>query len=254
MTDKLQDVLNQIEQLQKTEEQLYKALTKNAENVALGKENTFTDSEIETITNQVNSLTTSRVNLYNYISNSYRTEMQHESTATSNMKQQAETLKLLEKELNKSKNNLSKLEDEKYNQLKMIEINTYFSKQYDAHKRLMRLVTIVGICMLVTLLLGYIEPLKGVSNLLFNIVTFIGVILIIKKLVDMYLRRDDNYDEYLWPVAPNTDTELATANAESNSFIDISGVDIGNICFGSSCCSEGTVWDDVTSMCIIKPI
>jgi hypothetical protein len=253
MTEKLQDVLNQIEQLQKTEEQLYKALTKNAENVALGKENTFTDSEIETITNQVNSLTTSRVNLYNYLSNSYRTEMQNETTASSNMKQQAETLKLLEKELNKSKNNLSKLEDEKYNQLKMIEINTYFSKQYDAHRRLMRLVTIVGICMLVTLLLGYVEPLKGVSHLLFNFVTFIGVVFIIKKLVDMYLRRDDNYDEYLWPVAPSTDTQLSTANSESTSFIDVSGIDVPEMCVGASCCSEGTVWDNVSG-CIINPI
>jgi hypothetical protein len=253
MTNKLQDILTQIGQLQKTEEQLYKALTKNAENVALGKENTFTDSEIETITNQVNSLTTSRVNLYNYLANSYHTEHKNETIASSNMKQQAETLKLLEKELNKSKNNLSKLEDEKYNQLKMIEINTYFSKQYDAHKRLMRLVTIVGICMLVSLLLGYIEPLKTVSKLLFNLVTFIGVLLIIKKLIDMYLRRGDNYDEYIWPVAPNTDAELANSNSESTSFIDVSGVDIPNLCVGSSCCSEGTVWDDAAG-CIITPI
>ena len=253
MTEKIQDILTQIEQLQKTEEQLYKALTKNAENVALGKENTFTDSEIKTITDQVNSLTTSRVNLYNYLANSYHTENKLEATASSNMKQQTETLKLLEKELNKSKNNLSKLEDEKYNQLKMIEINTYFSKQYDAHKRLMRLVTIVGICMLVTLLLGYVEPLKNVSKLLFNLVTFIGVVLIIKKLIDMYLRRNDNYDEYIWPVAPNTDAELATSNSESTSFVDVSGVDVPDLCVGSSCCNEGTVWDDNLG-CIINPI
>ena len=251
MPEKLQDILTQIEQLQKTEEQLYKALTKNAENVALGKENTFTDSEIKSITNQVNSLTTSRVNLYNYLAKSYHTEHEMETVASSNMKQQAETLKLLEKELNKSKNNLSKLEDEKYNQLKMIEINTYFSKQYDAHKRLMRLVTIVGICMLVSLLLGYVEPLKNVSKLLFNFVTFIGVVLIIKKLIDMYLRRNDNYDEYIWPVAPNTDSELTSSN--SSSIIDVSGVDIPEICVGSSCCNEGTVWDDNLG-CIINPI
>jgi hypothetical protein len=249
MADKLQDLLNQIEQLQKTEEQLYKSLTQNAENVAMGKENTFTDSEIETITNQINSLTTSRVNLYNYLSDSYHTDIEIAETSKSSMKQQTETLRILERELNKSKNNLAKLKDEKYNQLKMIEINTYFSKQYDAQKRLMKIITIVGACMFISLLIGYVDALKPISKLLFTVVTIIGSLFIIKQVIDMYMRRNDNYDEYLWPMAPTTDVKLETAN-QPFTFIDISGVDIGKICVGPLCCNEGTVWDSVDG-CIV---
>jgi len=247
--NKIQDVLNQIEQLQQTEEQLYKALTKNAEHVAMGKENTFTDSEIENITTQINSLTTSRVNLYNYLSNSYHTDIEIAKTSKNDMKQQTETLRILERELNKSKNNLAKLEDEKYNQLKMIEINTYASKQYDAQKRFMKLITIIGVCMLLSLLLGNIEALKSVSNMLVKLVTIIGIFFIIKQLIDMYLRRNDDYDEYTWPAAPTTDDGLTKAN-EPPSFLDISGVNIGKLCVGPLCCNEGTVWDSENG-CVI---
>jgi DNA-binding transcriptional regulator GbsR (MarR family) len=248
----VQELMNEISQLQKTEEQLYKVLTRNAESVALGKETTMTDSEITSITTQINSLTASRVNLYNALSQYYKQEVVLEKSVKKSIDQQSETLKILERELNKSKQNLAKLEDDKYNQLKMIEINSYFSKQYDAHIKLMRLITIVGLCMLATLLLNYFEPLKVASRPLFNIVLVIGVFLIIKVTIDMYLRRNDNYDEYSWFAAPTTADGVEEANTETNtSFISVDGVN-APFCYGSSCCSTGTVWDDASSSCIIN--
>jgi hypothetical protein len=248
----VQELMNEISQLQKTEEQLYKVLTRNAENVALGKESSMTDSEINTITNQINALTASRVNLYNALSQYYKHEVVLEKSVKKTIDQQSETLKILERELNKSKQNLAKLEDDKYNQLKMIEINSYFSKQYDAHIKLMRLITIVGLCMLATLLLNYIEPLKVASRPLFNIVLVIGVFLIIKVTIDMYLRRNDNYDEYSWFAAPTTAEGVTQANAETGtSFVSVDGLGVP-FCYGSSCCSTGTVWDDASASCVIN--
>ena len=248
----IQELMNEISRLQKTEEQLYGVLTRNAENIALGKTSTMTDTEINTITSQINSLTATRVKLYNALTNDYKTDVVLEESVKKAINQQAETLKILEAELNKSKENLAKLQDEKYNQLKMIEINSYFSKQYDAHIKLMRLITIVGICMLATLLLNYITPLKVASRPLFNIVLIVGVFLIIKVIFDMYLRRNDEYDEYSWFMAPTTDAGVDAANAPPSTFIDVSGVDIP-FCYGSSCCSTGTMWDDETYSCILNP-
>uniref|UniRef100_A0A6C0B815 Uncharacterized protein n=1 Tax=viral metagenome TaxID=1070528 RepID=A0A6C0B815_9ZZZZ len=248
----IQELMNEISQLQKTEEQLYEVLFRNAQNVALGKQSTMTNSEINTIATQINSLTASRVKLYNSLSQYYKHDVVLENSVKKTIKQQTDTLKILERELNKSKQNLAKLEDEKYNQLKMIEINSYFSKQYDAHIKLMRLITIVGICMLATLLLTYIEPLKSASIPLFNIVLVIGVFLIIKVIIDMYLRRNDNYDEYSWFAAPTTDNDVTRVNSEtSTSFIDVSGIDVP-FCYGSSCCSTGTVWDEASYTCVIN--
>ena len=247
----IQDLMNEISQLQKTEEQLYQVLTRNAENVALGKQSTMTDSEIKTITTQINSLTASRVKLYNSLSKYYNHEIVLEQSVKQTIEQQTETLKILERELNKSKQNLAKLEDDKYNQLKMIEINSYFSKQYDAHIKLMRLITILGVCMLATLLLNYAGPLKVASRPLFNIVLVIGIFLIIKVIIDMYLRENDNYDEYNWIAAPDTSEGVTKANKQTpTSFIDVSGIDIP-FCLGSSCCSTGTMWDEASYTCVI---
>ena len=246
----VQELMNEISQLQKTEEQLYKILSRNAENVALGRGTAMTDSEINSITSQINSLTSGRVTLYNALSKYYKHEVVLEKSVQKSIDQQTETLSILERELNKAKQNLAKLEDDKYNQLKMIEINSYFSKQYDAHIKLMRLVTIVGLCMLGTLLLNYFGPLKAAARPLFNVVLIVGVLLIIKVIIDMYLRRNDNYDEYTWPSAPTTDAGVTQANTKPQFPVDISGVDIP-FCYGANCCSTGTVWDDNSYTCVL---
>jgi hypothetical protein len=145
---------------------------------------------------------------------------------------------------------LATMKDEKTNQLKMIEITTYYSKQYDAYRRLMQMITIIGICILVAIGLEY-TPLKVVSRPLVIIIVLIGSVLVIKRGINMFLRRTDNYDEFIWPMAPTTDTQLSTAN-NTQSFIDISGIDVPFVCASSTCCNAGTVWSDASG-CIVDP-
>lgn len=246
----LQDTLDKIRQLQGTEEQLYRALTQNAENVALGKPNTFSDTEIQDITNQINSLSAARVNLYNSLSETYKSEASNENNAQQALHQQTQTLHLLEEQLNKSKKKMAAMQDEKTNQLKMIEITTYYSKQYDAHRRLMKMIAIVGVCILISISLEMIyAPLGVVTKPLVILICLVGGFLILKRIVYMYLRRTDNYDEFIWPMAPTNDTQLLNAN-NSGSLIDISGVEVPFVCAASSCCNVGTVWTD-SSGCIV---
>lgn len=237
----LQDTIDKISQLQHTEEQLYNSLTTNAENVALGKNNIFTDSEIKGITDQINSLSAARVNLYNTLSEIYKSQSMNEDGAQKSMEQQTKTLQLLEQELNKSKENLTKLKDEKYNQLKMIEITTYYSKQYDAQRRLMRMIAIIGGCLLVAVALQY-TPLQFLSAPLAILIGVIGGGFILYRIINMYLRGSTNYDEFIWPFAPVTDKELVGANATR--IFDVSGVNLTPLCIGTTCCNDGTVWDD----------
>ena len=144
----LQDTINKIDQLQKTEQQLYDALSQNAERVSLGKKDVFTSDDIQNITNQINSLSAARVNLYNTLAELYKSQVHLGKEVKISLDQQTETLQLLEKQLNKSKKEMASLQDQKLNQLKMIEITTYYSKQYDAQKRLMQIIAIVGVSLL----------------------------------------------------------------------------------------------------------
>jgi len=241
----LKDTIYKITQLQETEKQLYNALTQNAQNVALGKQS-FSEMEIKNITDQINSLSAARVNLYNTVSKIYESQSITEQGAQKSMEQQTKTLQLLEQELNKAKKNLSTLKNEKLNQLKMIEITTYYSKQYDAQQRLMKMIVIVISCLLISLLLKK-TPLAFISTPLTIFICVVGGFFIAGRILNIILRRNDNYDEFIWPMAPTTDKELSGANANKKTGITGTGIPM---CVGTYCCQEGTVWDGKTG-CIV---
>lgn len=231
----LQDTITKISELQKTEEKLYSSLTQNAERVALGKQDTFTQNDIKMITNQINSLSSARVNLYNTLSDLYKSQVTSENTMKKSLDQQTETLQLLEKELNKSKKKMSALKDDKLNHLKMIEITTYYSKQYDAQKRLMQIIAGLGICLFISM---YFQ-----LRLLTTVIIIVGIIWIGYRLLNMAMRDSENYDEFSF-FYPNS----KSGNSHP---IGLSGPGIGKVCVGSICCHEGTQWDDQLG-CVMK--
>jgi hypothetical protein len=231
----LQDTIHKIDQLQKTEQQLYDALSQNAERVSLGKKDVFTSEDIQNISNQINSLSAARVNLYNTLSELYKSQVHLGEEVKVSLDQQTETLQILEKQLNKSKKELSSLQDQKLNQLKMIEITTYYSKQYDAQKRLMQIIAIVGVCLLICTFIGF-SPLT-------YIIGIAGGILIALRIFNMSMRTNYDYDEINWILPPNT------SSSSDSTAIGITGPSIGTLCAGSSCCSAGTIWDS-TAGCV----
>lgn len=231
----LQDTITKINELQETEKQLYATLTKNAEQVALGRADVFTEEEIQQITDQINSLSAARVNLYNTLSDLYKAEITSESTMKASIDQQTETLQLLETELNRSKKKLTALKDEKLNHLKMIEITTYYSKQYDAQKRIMQLIAGFGICLFISM---YFE-----LNTLTTLIVLVGIVWIGYRLLNMLMRHNDNYDEFDFYYPPSTDG--------SKHPIGFSGKGIGKVCIGSVCCNKGTIWDEQLG-CVIE--
>jgi hypothetical protein len=236
----LQDTINKIDQLQKTEQQLYDALSQNAERVSLGKKDVFTPEDIQNITTQINSLSAARVNLYNTLAELYKSQVHLSKEVKISLDQQTETLQLLEKQLNKSKKEMASLQDQKLNQLKMIEITTYYSKQYDAQKRLMQIIAIVGVCLL---LCTFIK-----INLLTYTIAVAGGILIALRILNMSMRTNYDYDEIKWFSLPNTSDSSSNSGSDSTA-IGITGPSIGTLCAGSSCCSAGTIWDS-TSGCV----
>ena len=232
----LQDTINKIEQLQKTEQQLYDALSQNAERVSLGKKDVYSTQDIQNITNQINSLSAARVNLYNTLAELYKSQVHLGKEVKISLDQQTETLQLLEKQLNKSKKELASLENEKLNQLKMIEITTYYSKQYDAQKRLMQMIAIYGVSLLICSFIKY-SPLT-------YLIAIIGGMLIAIRIFNMSMRTNYDYDEIKWLFPPSL-------KGDDTHPIGLTGPGVGHICAGSSCCADGTEWDS-DSGCVTK--
>ena len=236
MNINLENTLEQIDRLIETEKTLYKSLTKNAEQMALGKKSIYSDKELTIITNQINSLSEARVTLYNTLFKLNKAVNRNDVLMQNSIKQQTETLELLENELNKSKQNMNKLQDNKLNHLKMIEITTYYSKHYDAQKKLMQIMAGIGIALLISVYLK--------SSLLTFIIIIVGIILIGYRVILMYMRTNTNYDEFNF-----LDPEKNESSTLSPSLT--SSLSAPSLCIESACCTEGTTWSSTLKGCTI---
>lgn len=233
----VQEVMNTIYNLQSYEEELYSKLLDNTKNIAIGSRQQLSSSEINTIVSQINDLSETRTNLYNIISQSLNSEALNEANKKINLKQQTFMLHVLENELNKSKKLLASVEDDTLNQLKMVEISSYYVDKYYTQKRLAQ---IISVCCIFLIFISYgIKSFNNIGILSFLYLCFLFFILIILYFIyDYFDRTSFNYNEYDWWLAPKTppmDTNTTTSSSSDSS---------GNMfnCTNNNCCASGTIW------------
>jgi hypothetical protein len=243
----LEDMLTYLADLQQLEENLYRVLTNSAQNITSGL-NGLSQAEIDIIVEQINSLSTQRSKIYTIVASMYNNNAKYEERMGSTVAQQLATLKLLEKEMNKSKQLMQEAKDNKLKTMKMVEINTYFSQEYAGYIYLMQVVVGIGVLLLASTFLDRYSP--EASSAMFKVVMVVGGMYVFYVSVDIMQRRNTNFDEYTFESAPTTDAQMTTAN-DNPLGVDISGVEIP-ICAGSYCCSKGTVWKD--NVCVPKII
>ncbi len=236
----VQEIMNTISNLQNYEEELYSKLLDNTKNIAIGSSQQLSSSEINTIVSQINDLSEIRTNLYNVISQSLNSEALNQEDKNINLKQQTFMLHILENELNKSKKLLSSIEDDTLNQLKMVEISSYYVDKYYTQKRLAQ---IIFVCCIFLIIISYgIKSFDNIGILTFLYMCFIIFILIILYFIyDYYVRTAFNFNEYDWLFAPptppmsttpTTSTTTTTTESSGNTFT----------CSNNSCCASGTSW------------
>jgi hypothetical protein len=159
---------------------------------------------------------------------------------------------VIENELNDSKRRLNLLEAQKNNKIRLVEINTFYGKQYDAHKQIMQIVVIVCIPVLILSVLankGIIPP--KLNALIIGIIIIIGLFIIGTKIIDLSNRDNMNYDEYNWyfnkDEAPTTSTE---EDANSSSSSSDPWATTTYTCSGAECCYENSTYDETQNKCI----
>lgn len=236
LQERNKQVLNNISELQKQEKQLYDSL----DDVNLSSE------EKQQIINKINEISQMRISLYSGLKDIYDFYQKNVSTSRTTLGQQITAIDVLENELNQSKIRLNLIEDQKYNKLRLVEINTYYGKQYNAHTRLMK--TIVFMCLPIIFLAflankGILPP--KLYALLTSIVLIIGIILIGLQIIDIFNRDNMNWDEYNWYF------ERSNAPSDTNVGVSFDPWSTPSItCIGSACCYDGSTYDDQKNMCV----
>ena len=244
MTDNLQgrndQIINQIKSLQTTEMKLYDSLESRSLNSDQQKQ----------IIDRINQISQMRINLYASLKDMYSYYQQDVSDSRNSMNNQMVSVDVIENELNDSKRRLNLLEAQKNNKIRLVEINTFYGKQYDAHKQIMQIVVIICIPVLIITVLANkgLLPTK-ISSLLTGIIIIIGLFIIGAKIIDLSNRDNMNFDEYNWyfnkDEAPTTSTEEDTNTSGSDPWEMPTAT-----CTGAECCYDNQTYDEIQNKCI----
>lgn len=189
LQERNQQVLNDISQLQTQEKTLYASL----DDVTLRSE------QKQQIINKINEISQMRINLYASLKDTYSFYQKNVDASKNTLGQSTQAVDILENELNQSKIRLNLLEEQKYNKLRLVEINTYYGKRYNAHSGLMKTIIIICIPIIILTILANKEILPPkLYAVLMGIILIFGIMSIGTQLIDIGSRDNMNWDEYYW--------------------------------------------------------
>lgn len=241
MTDNLQErnkqILDNIKSLQTTEMDLYNSLENNSLNA----------DQKQQVINKINQISQMRINLYASLKDMYSYYQQDVSSSRNTLNDQMISIDVIENELNDSKRRLNLLEADKIDKLRLVEINTYYGKQYDAHKQIMKIVVIICIPVLILTILASKEIIPSRLNVLLSgIIIIIGAFIIGAKVIDLSNRDNMNYDEYNWYF--NKDDAPTNSSDSSSSSDPWASPTV--TCVGAECCYDNSTYDSVQNICV----
>jgi hypothetical protein len=241
-----EQTISNISDLQTVEMKLYESLDNKK----------LTQEARSRIIDKINEIAQTRMNLYQGISNMASSYQQNLATSNNTLQEQMLAIDIVENELNVAKRRLNLLEDEKYNKLRLVEINTYYGKQYNAYKDVAKNIVYICILVLIIVILGIQGILPPNIYITLNgLVIVVGVVIIGKQIIKLSNKDNMNFDEYDWyfnkSKAPVDTTGSLTGTGSSSS----NPWDTPSLaCVGATCCNQadGFMYDSTQNMCVLS--
>lgn len=250
-----QQTISSITDLQTIEMKLYASLDNNK----------LTPDQRSLIIDKINQIAQTRMTLYQGISNMTSSYQQTLATTNNSLQEQILAIDIVENELNEAKRRLNMLEAQKNNKLRMVEINTYYGKQYSAYKDIAKNIAYLCILVLIIVILGKKEILPTNIYITLNgLIITIGVIIIGRQLIRLSNKDNINYDEYNWyfnkSTAPAPSTAISSSSSSSSTSTSSSSTSSDPwamptiTCIGSTCCdqSQGFTYDSKQNICVLN--
>ena len=236
-------IINNIKTLQNLEQELYLDLEK------LPSSGSNSEAQKEVVY-KINNISQSRIALFEQLQSFHSLLHDNVTTEKSELEEQMKFLSIMEKHMDKSKSQLNKNKNLNNNNLRMTEINTYYSQQYNAYNQILKIAIIMCLPLLILAILRqrFLLP-SNIVNILGVISLSVGLFFIIPKIIDLYSRNNmvfSEYDSGFNPdhadnpsVTEHSDNEL---NMLKNSYLtDLDLLEKGD-CLGPECCSKGMVY------------
>ena len=164
---------------------------------------------------------------------------------------QRTAMDFIKKEKARAANNATALKQDNSNKRRMAQVNTYYTRNYEANTEVMKNIIFVSIALIVLAILRNKELIPAsISTLGVIFVLTMGGIVIGKQVFDIIRRNDHDFDKYDWNF--NEDElnrkQLLQQNADP---ANLSEMGMGMApCYGPGCCDIGTAWDNSAKKCI----
>lgn len=198
---------------------------------------------------RINELSQIRKNLYDNSKDLYAYYNTNAGAARTTLAQELTTIDILETELNEAKRRFNAIQDQKNDKLRLVQINTYYGKRYNAQASIMR--TIVYTCVIIFVLLLLRNKLgilpSNVFIVLVGLVLTIAIIMVVYKMIDISNRDNMNFDEYNWKFDKNT----APMNINKDPSARAPWT-LGMTCIGAQCCDSNNEYDSEKNICVPK--
>jgi hypothetical protein len=244
-------ILANIDKLQMTEQQLVAQL-----NAASSQPGFKVDSTITNLINQINNLSDTRIALFNSIGDQANIIQGGLASSRNDLVSQITLLRTVEDQLDQAKKQNNLIQNRNDTQMRLVEINTYYGKRYEAQSNLMKKIIFVCVPLLIFVVLkkkGILPEMLG--NYVIGITLAVGAIFVIRAAWDITTRNNVNFDEYNWnyesPATQvptkyqyNRDHLFNIENPLKNMMNNL------GICIGSNCCSETQFFDSEKQLCI----
>tara|TARA_Y100000592_G_C5439972_1_gene302818 strand:- start:299 stop:1492 length:1194 start_codon:yes stop_codon:yes gene_type:complete len=271
-------ILNEIKTLDKQEEDLYGNLEDLASQINVIKsqaENADSNvkaqlkvsmTTLEQVQNdvltQLKNLGENRSALYKQLGNAYVDLQTTVSETRADLVNQKTLSDVMSSELVNIQTKADNLEEAKHNQMRLVEINTYYGKRYKAHAQLMKILAFSCVPFLViAILFRYNMISKKIRAWGVIISLVVAIVLVFRKLLDISSRDNMNYDEYNFRDGASKDRIVSYNKKHMGEFFPKGTKEylekkleksLGLGCIGAQCCeTHGIKYDKKKKRCVL---
>lgn len=238
--DSADELTEEISNLQNLEKDKYIAL------YILLKSNPSPDNVAQqnTIINDISEISTLRSKLFDTLLNNASNNLKVNEEMNSNLEDKMKIITLEENNLMAKKNALEAEQQKISNTGRMVDINTYYHKQYAARVKIMKLIVLICFVIIFFVVLMHLGWLpQELVTVIVVIVLFAGLMYIGYLVNDMYQRSNINFDEYDFPFdSSKFGAQVANSTKEKKS-----GSTDRSCLYNSVASSAATLEDSISS-------
>ena len=200
------ELTDQFNNLQKLENDKYIALD------VLLKSNPSPDNvaQQQTIINDITAISTLRSNLFDTLLNNASSNSKVNEQINSNLENKNTIKTLKESSLDAERAALEAKDATISNANRMVDINTYYHKQYEARVKIMKFVVLICFVIIFFIILMHLGWLpQELVTVIVVITLFAGLAYAGYLINDMYQRSKINFDEYNFPVSSDLGSKIS---------------------------------------------